>query len=394
MIADRMAQLSTQFFASLEAKKAALLRAGSQIISLDVGSPDLPPHPEIIEVLVNAARQTDKHGYQSHQSPLLYRRAWSAYYKNTFDVTLDHDREILGLLGSKEGIFHLSLALINPGDIVLIPDPAYMTYLRGALAAGGIPYLLPLLPENDYFPDLTAIPTDIAQKSKLLWLNYPNNPTAAVTDLEHLKEAVTFARKNDILVCHDAAYAQVTYDGYRAPSILEVPNAKEVALEINTLSKSHNMAGWRVAAALGNPHAVSALHKIKTHADSGHFLPVLEAAAFALQSDQSWIVKRNLIYAERRDAALQGLQRLGLRTEIPKASFYIWFETPSGWSSVDFASGLLEQAGVSLTPGTVFGDCGEGFIRLSLTANAEQIKVAFQRIESWMNNASSFSNRR
>jgi LL-diaminopimelate aminotransferase len=293
---------------------------------------------------------------------------------------VDPDQEVVPLLGSKEGIFHLTVAMVDEGDVVLIPDPAYLTYTQSTLVAGGEPYYLPLLEERDYLPDLNAIPEDIARRAKLLWLNYPNNPTAATAPLEFFVEAVDFARRHELLVCHDASYSQVTFDGYRAPSMLEVPGAKEVAVEFNTLSKSYNMAGWRVGVAIGQPKAVKALFTLKTHADSGHFLPVLRAATAALEGDQDWVQERNATYQRRRDLLIQGLRAAGLPTSTPRASLYLWVPIPHPWTSVEFAGLLLEKGYVSLTPGTVFGAQGEGYLRLSITAPEERIQEALTRL--------------
>jgi LL-diaminopimelate aminotransferase len=276
------------------------------------------------------------------------------------------------------------MAMLNPGDVVLVPDPGYITYTRGAQFAGAKPVYFPLKPERGYLPDLAAIPADIARQAKILWLNYPNNPTSAVASVEFFTQVVDFARQYGILVCHDAAYTQVTYQNFHAPSILEAPGAKEVAVEFNTLSKSHNMAGWRVGAASGNPQVLRNLYTLKTNQDSGHFLPVLDAAIEAMCGDQTWLKTRNEIYRQRRDAALSGLRAAGLEAETPQASIYIWSKIPDGWKSFDFVNAALEKARVSLTPGAFFGACGEGYIRVSLTAPIERIKDAMSRIQDWL----------
>lgn len=382
--AQRMQLLSDHFFSTLGAKIASLNALGRDVIRLDEGSPDLPPPPWVIEALTRSASHPKHHGYQPHRGPNRLRQAWAIMYQRAFGVELDPDSEVLPLLGSKEGIFHLALACVNPGDVVLIPDPGYVTYTRGTLIASGQPYYLPLSPQRGYLPDLQSIPPEIARRAKILWLNYPNNPTAAAATLDFFAQAVAFARQHGVLLCHDAAYTQITYDGYRAPSLLEIPEAKEVAIEFNSLSKSHNMAGWRVGVVVGNPQVLRSLFTLKTNLDSSHFLPVLEAAAIALEGDQSWILERNQIYRARRDAAVQGLRRLGLEVETPRASIYVWSSVPPGWRSVDFAAAALEEAGVSLTPGTVFGANGEGYLRLSLTTPVERIVEAMERLQKWM----------
>jgi LL-diaminopimelate aminotransferase len=378
-LAQRMQLFSEHFFADLNKRVAALQAQGCDVIRLDEGSPDLPPAPHIIAALTRAAQRPEAHGYQPQRGLAGLRQAWAKMYQRLYGVTLDADGEILPLLGSKEGIVHLPLAFVEPGDVVLIPNPGYITYTRGASLAGGEPYYLPLLPERGFLPDLQAIPPEIARRAKLLWLNYPNNPTAATASLDFFAEAVAFARQHHLLLCHDAAYAQVTFDGYRAPSPLELPGAREVCVEFNTLSKSHNMAGWRVAALIGNAAAIQALYTLKTNLDSGHFRPVMEAATAALTGDQDWLQARNEIYRQRRDMVIQTLQRLGLRADIPRASLYVWFAVPP--PCMDFAARLLERAQVSLTPGSVFGSGGEGYLRLSLTAPLARVQEAMLRLE-------------
>lgn len=381
--ARRLERSSTQFFATLNHKVASLQAEGHDIIRLDVGSPDLPPAPHILQALAEAAARPDQHGYQPHNATSALRRAWASMYARLYEVDLDADTQVIPLIGSKEGIFHLNLALVDEGDLVLIPDPGYLTYTQGALVSGGEPYYLPLLPERKFLPDLDAVPPEIARQARLLWLNYPNNPTAAIASLEFFEEAVDFARKHGILICHDAAYTQVAFDGYQPPSLLAVPGAVDVAIEFNTLSKSHNMAGWRVGAALGNPEALRLLYKVKTNADSGHFLPVLEAATVALTEDQSWLEERNRIYSSRRDLLVTGLRRLGFNVESPQASLYLWCLVPEGWTSSQFATAMLEQAHISLTPGVVFGQGGEGYLRLTLAQPEQRLMQVLQRLENW-----------
>lgn len=382
--AGRMSHLAPHFFAALSARLQAMQAQGRDIIRLDEGAPDLPPAPHIVEALVRSAAQPDAHSYQPHRGPRSLRQAWADTYRRLYGVELDPENEIIPLLGSKEGIFHLSLAFIEPGDIALVPDPGYITYTRGALMAGGEVYSMPLLPERGYLPDLLALPPEILRRARLMWLNYPNNPTAAVASLEFFTQAVELAREHGFLLCHDAAYMQVTFTSERPPSLLQVPGAKEVAVEFNTLSKSHNMAGWRAAALLGNSDAVRALFTLKTNADSSHFLPIFEASTAALTGDQSWLVERNKIYRQRRDAVVAGLRRLGLAVSLPRASIYVWSPVPAGWNSISFATAALEQAGVSLTPGTVFGPGGEGFVRISITAPLDRIQLAMDRLGEWL----------
>lgn len=382
-IAHRMQALPAHFFASLSARVSALQSQGLDVIRLDEGAPDLPPEPWIIHALARSATNPSHHSYQPHRGTPQLRQAWASMYRNAYGVEIDPESEVLPLLGSKEGIFQLAMATINPGDVVLVPDPGYITYTRGTLFAGGEPVYFPLIRERGYLPDFDAIPAEIARQAKVIWLNYPNNPTTAVAKLEVFSRAVDFARQYGLLVCHDAAYTQVTFDGFHAPSLLEVSGAKEVGVEFNTLSKSHNMAGWRVGAALGNAQVLRNLFTLKTNLDSGHFLPVLEAAAEAMCGDQSWLLGRNEIYRQRRDLAVQGLRAMGLQADLPLASIYVWSTVPEGYSSVDFVSTVLEKTQVSLTPGTVFGLGGEGYVRVSLTAPIERIAEALARLERW-----------
>ncbi len=381
---QRLQRLPVNFFAGLNDRIRALQRAGQDVIRLDIGSPDLPPDPAIIQSLSEAAARPEVHGYQAHQGPLWLRQAWADSYKRLYETELDPEGQILPLLGSKEGIFHLSQALLDPGELVLIPDPGYITYTAGAKFAGAETFSLPLLAENDYLPDLESIPPDIARRARLLWLNYPNNPTGATASREFFEQAIAFARRHELLVCHDAAYTQVAYDGYRPPSLLEIPGASQVAVEFNTLSKSHNMAGWRTGVLAGNAEAVQAVLRLKTQLDSGHFLPILQATAAAMNADQSWLVARNAVYQQRRDLALQMVADLGLQARTPQASLYVWCSIPHGWTSLDFAVQLLEKAAVSLTPGTVFGPHGEGYLRIALTAPLDRMAAAAERLQNWL----------
>jgi LL-diaminopimelate aminotransferase len=305
------------------------------------------------------------------------------YYKQSFDVSLDPDTQILPLIGSKEGIFNLALAYVNPGDVVLVPDPGYPPYAGGARVAGGEVVTVPLLAENGFLPDLDHIPDEIAARAKLLWLNYPNNPTAALASLEFFEKAVAFAHTYNILLCHDAPYVEVTFDGYQAPSLLQIPGAHQIAVEFNSLSKSHNMAGWRVGMAVGNQHVVTALSRLKSNIDSGLSLAVQIAAENALTGDQSWTIKRNAIYQKRRDIILEGLATVGLTAKIPKATLYIWAHVPDGWTSAEFADRLLTDLAISVSPGTFFGALGEGYVRISLGMATERIEEAMDRMKHW-----------
>ena len=371
-LADRTNQLPNNFFAQIERRIALLQSEGVDIIRLDIGSPDLPPHPNVISSLANSAMQPGNHGYQPHLGPQQLRSSWADHYKENFGVSLNPDTEVLPLLGSKEGIFHLSMALLNTGDKVLIPDPGYMTYTRGAIFAGAHPNYFPLLAENNFLPDLTSLQPGAIKDARMMWINYPNNPTGATVSISDLQKAVDFAHKHGIIICSDCAYAQVTYDQYRAPSIFEVSGAREVAVEFNSLSKSHNMPGWRAGVVVGNPQIIQALFKIKTNIDSGGFKPVLDASAEALKIDSSWIQARNQIYQDRRDLVLQTLSRKGFSAFKPKAAIYIWSKIPTQWSEFDFITKMLEQSHVSITPGSVFGPGGKGYFRIALSTPTDR----------------------
>jgi LL-diaminopimelate aminotransferase len=377
----RISKLSGHFFSELNQKLARLKATGADVIRLDAGSPDLPPAPHILEALKRSASDPSAHGYQPYNGTVALRSAWAEAYRRSFQVALEAETEVLPLMGSREGIVNLTLAFVQEGDVVLVPDPGYMTYTRSTLLAGGEVFLMALLPERGYLPDLSAIPQDILRRAKLMWLNYPNNPTTATASLDFFAEAVEFGKAHNILVCHDAAYAQITFDGFQAPSLLQVAGAVETAVELNTLSKWYNMAGWRVGAALGNRQALAALYQMKVNVDNGHFRPILDAAVAALTGEQEWLGERNRVYEQRRDLVIRGLREAGFEPLVPKASFYVWFKTPSGWTAEDFTLAMLEEAHVSLVPGSIFGKNGQGYARLSFTQPDERLAEALQRMK-------------
>ncbi len=377
--AKRLEQLPAYVFAQLGRRIRELQAQGKDVIRLDIGSPDLAPPAFVIEALHRSAQNPGHHGYAGYYGTPELRQAMAGYYQRRFGVEIDPEREVVSLIGSKEGIANVALAFVDPGDIVLVPDPGYPTYGLGTALAGGEVHRVPLLAENDFLPDLHAIPASIAQAARILWLNYPNNPTGATASLEFMARAVAWARETDTLLCHDAPYCDITYDGYVAPSMLQVPGAKDVVLEFNSLSKSHNMAGWRVGMAAGNPLAVEALARTKTNIDSGIFLPIQDAAVVALNSDPGWLLERNEIYRARRDLILAGLEAMGIRARKPSASLYIWAETPAGYTSASYANWLLDGAGVSVTPGTTFGPHGEGYLRISVGMATERVRLAMER---------------
>lgn len=377
--ARRLKRLSGNFFASLEEEIRRLVNAGVDVIRLDIGSPDLPPPQAVVERLAQAAALPDRHGYQAHTGLPALRQAWAETYAHLYGCSLDPNREILPLIGSKEGVFNLAAAWLNAGDVVLAPDPGYMTYARGARFAGAEVVTLPVNEHNQFMPDLEEIAAGVLRRARLLWLNYPANPTGAVATRAFLEQAVAFARRHHLLLAHDAAYSRVYFGTMRPPSILEIPGAAEVAVEFNSLSKSHNMPGWRVGVMVGRRDAVAAVLRLKTNLDSGHFRPILEAAVTALSTPQEWLAARNKVYAERLDSLLAAMPA-HLRPYRPQAAIYVWCQVPHGWTSQRYAEAALQQVHVSLTPGTVFGVGGEGFVRLSLTLPEERLVEAMQRL--------------
>jgi LL-diaminopimelate aminotransferase len=380
-LADRVSNLPPYVFARLGRRIQELTTQGKDVIRLDIGSPDLPPPDSIVEVMYGSARDPSHHGYGGFYGTPELRRAMSSYYGRRFGVVLDPEGQVAPLIGSKEGIANIAFAFVNPGQVVLVPDPGYPTYSLGTLLAGGVPFRVPLLAEEGFLPDLESVPPEVAESAQLLWLNYPNNPTGATATLEFFEQAVAFARQYNLLICHDNPYCDITFDGYVAPSLLQVPEAMDVAVEFNSLSKTYNMAGWRVGMAVGNAMAVEALARTKTNIDSGIFRPIQDAAVLALSGDQSWLQERNEIYRQRRDLILAALAEIGIHAAKPLASLYIWASTPSGYSSGAFATRLLEEASISITPGTAFGPGGEGYVRISLGMSTERIREATDRMK-------------
>jgi len=330
--------------------------------------------------MYRSAQDPHHHGYAGYYGTPELRQAIANYYEQRFGVKINPEKEVVSLIGSKEGIANAALAFVNPGQPVLVPDPGYPTYSLGTLLAGGVPAPVPLLADNGFLPNLATIPAGVVEAASVLWLNYPNNPTGAVAPLEFFERAVAFARKHDLLICHDNPYCDVTFEGYQAPSLLQVPGAMDVTLEFNSLSKTYNMAGWRIGMAVGNAVAVDALARTKTNIDSGIFRPIQDAAVLVLNGDQSWLQERNAVYCERRDIILSALGELGIKADKPVASLYIWARVPEGYTSAQFAARLLEGAGISITPGTVFGEHGEGYCRISLGMDTGRIREAMHRL--------------
>lgn len=382
--AERMGTIPPYFFAQLGRRIAEQRRLGHDVIRMDMGSPDMAPAPHILQALVESAQDPGHHGYTPFGGTDVFRSAVAEYYGARFGVQLSPDEETLGLIGSKEGLFHTTQAFVDPGDVVLVPDPGYPVYTTAARFAGAEVVKMPLTAEHDFLPDLEAIPEATAGRTKLMWLNYPNNPTGATADLSFFERAVEFARHHELLLCHDAPYLEVCFDGYRAPSALEVDGAREVCVEFNSLSKSYNMAGWRLGMAVGNATALKALYTLKSQVDTSHFQAALDAGAAALRGDQNWLEKRNATYQERRDLVLDGLRSAGLRPNEPSAAMYVWADLPAGvGTAMDYCSRMLEEIHVSITPGVAFGDVGEGSVRVSLATPTDRVREAVERIAGW-----------
>jgi LL-diaminopimelate aminotransferase len=378
--ARRLLDLPPYPFARWSAEVSRVRLGGKDVIRLDIGNPDLPPHEAVIQTLCTSAADAGHHGYSDYRGLLSLRQATAAYYKRRFGVSLDPEKEVAPLIGSKEGIVNLALACLDPGDLVLVPDPGYAPYTMGAMLVGAEVATLPLLEVNGFLPDLDAVPDSLASRATMMWLNYPNNPTGAVADLGFLSEAVAFARRYGILLCYDAPYCDVTFDGYVAPSILQVEGASEVVVEFNSLSKTYNMAGWRMGMAVGNAEVLAALSQVKSNVDSGMFHPLQEAAIRALSVDDAWIAGRNEIYRERLQILVDGLASLGMPAELPRAGLYLWVPVPGGETAEECARRWLDGAGVAVAPGSFFGTAGSGYIRIAATAPTARIREAMDRV--------------
>jgi LL-diaminopimelate aminotransferase len=382
-LSHRLDKLPPYLFVEINRKIAEKRAQGVDIISFAIGDPDLPTPPYIIEKLCQAAHNPVNHRYPETSGLPELCQAIAHWYQKRFGIGLDPSKEVLPLIGSKEGIGHISFCLLDPGDIVLVPDPGYPVYFTSALLAGGEPYFMPLIEENNFLPNLEAIPVKVLKKAKLLWLNYPNNPTGAVADIEFFKKAVQFAKKHTLAICHDAPYTEVAFDGYQPPSFLQTPEAREVAIEFHSLSKTYNMTGWRIGMAVGNARMIDALFRFKSNLDSGIPQAIQEAAIEALNSSQESVAKLRGIYQCRRDKLVNALSDIGLHALKPKAGFYIWTKVPDGYSSMGFTAELLDKANVAVTPGIGYGNAGEGYIRLSLTLSDDRLDEGIKRLLSW-----------
>ena len=379
----RLDQLAPYPFVEISRILAEKRAAGEDVVTFGIGDPDIPTPPHVIERLVKASYDPPNHRYPESDGLPEVRRAIAGWYETRFGVKLDPDKEVLPLIGAKEGIGHVAFCFLDPGDIALVPDPAYPVYKVGTMFAGAESYRMPLEEENGWLPDLDAIPTDVARAAKVMWLNYPNNPTSAVAPRDYYEKAIEFARRHDIAIMHDAAYSEVVYDGYKAPSFMEVDGAKEVGLEFHSLSKCFNMTGWRIGMAVGDADMIKALFQIKANLDSGIPQAIQEMAIEALSGPQDAIDQNNAIYQARRDKLADVLTGLGLRVAPPKACLYIWARIPEGFTSAEFAARLLDDITVVVTPGSSYGEYGEGYIRLSLTTPDTQVDEGVQRLASW-----------
>jgi len=381
--ATRLTLLPPYLFAELDRLKKEVQAKGVDVISLGIGDPDLPTPQHIVESLRRTASEAKNHRYPDYEGLEAFRRTAADWYARRFGPKFDPQREVCALIGSKEGIANFSTAVVDPGDIVLIPDPGYPVYYSGCIFNGGEPYFLVLKKENGFVPNFDKIPEEVARRAKLLWLNYPNNPTGATVDRPFFERAVNFCLKHNIILAHDNAYSEIAYDGYRAPSVFEVDGARECAVEFHSLSKTFSMTGWRIGFVLGNAQLVAALGKVKTNFDSGVFQAIQEAAITGLEGgDGDKLPAYCAIYKERRDLLVGALRSLGIDCTPPRATFYIWAEVPKGYSSVSFTERVLKEAGIVITPGSGFGKGGEGFVRFSLTVPSERLNEAVARIKA------------
>jgi LL-diaminopimelate aminotransferase len=380
-IAERLKALPPYLFAELDRRKTALRAKGVDLIDLSVGDPDLPTPQRIVERMREAVLDPRNHRYPSYEGLREFREAVSRWYERRFRVQVDPNGEVIALIGSKEGIAHIPLAFINQGAYSLVPSPGYPVYHAGTIFAGGKSFFMPLVAERGFLPDLDKIPSEVAEQAALIFINYPNNPTAAVADKDFFADVVTFAQRYRLAVCHDAAYSEICFGGYTPPSFFEVEGAKAVGVEFHSLSKTYNMTGWRLGFAVGNREILAGLGKAKTNIDSGVFQAIQWAGIEALEGDQSDVEEMRMIYQRRRDIMVAGLRTMGLEVTPPKATFYLWVKVPSGHTSASFASLVLDEAGVVLTPGSGFGEAGEGYVRIALTVSGARLEEAVERLQ-------------
>ncbi|MCL2615196.1 MAG: LL-diaminopimelate aminotransferase [Dehalococcoidia bacterium] len=392
-LSQRLDQLAPYLFVEINKKIAEKRARGEEVISFGIGDPDIPTPDNVIEKLCSAAREPANHRYPETEGLPALRQAMAAWYHRRFGVTLDPNSEVLPLIGSKEGIGHISFCLIDTGDVALVPDPAYPVYSVSTKLAGGEPYYLPLKEENAFLPALDDIPAEVLARSKVLWLNYPNNPTGATADVDFFKRAVEFAAKHNLAICHDNPYSEVAYDGYKPVSFLQADGARGVGVEFHSLSKSYNMTGWRIGMAVGNAGMIDALKRFKSNLDSGIPQAIQYAAIEALSGPQDAIAAHNTIYQRRRDLVTDVLNDIGCQVYTPKASLYVWAKVPPGHTSLEFSTDLLEQVGVLVIPGTGYGPSGEGFVRLSLTLHDAALVKALSKLSSWQDSHNRFKSK-
>ncbi len=379
--AQRIKALPPYLFAQIDQKKREKLAQGVDVIDLGVGDPDLPTPKPIVEAMQRAVEKPEHHRYPSYEGMLSFRQAVADWYKRRFGVELDPQKEVVALIGSKEGIAHFPLAFVNPGDVVLCPDPAYPVYKIGTLFAGGEPYILPLKEENGFLPDFKSVPKDVLKRAKIIWVNYPNNPTSATATESFYKELIEWARENNIIVASDLAYSEIYFGNEKPMSILQIEGAKDVAIEFHSFSKTFNMTGWRLGMAVGNEKLIAGLGKVKTNVDSGQFQAVQEAGITALNLPEEELQKIRDTYKERRSAMVKALEEVGLRVYPSDATFYLWIKVPEGYTSAEFVSRLLDECGIVCTPGNGFGEYGEGYFRISLTVPTQRLLEAVERIK-------------
>jgi LL-diaminopimelate aminotransferase len=380
--AQRIADLPPYLFAEIDRKKEAKQAQGIDVISLGIGDPDMPTPDNIVEAMADAIRDPANHQYPSYFGAKRYREACSQWMKNRFDVDVDPDEEVLALIGSKEGIAHIFLAFVDPGDYTLVPGCGYPVYQTGGILAGGQSYFMPMTEENDFLADFDDVPADVLSKAKMMFLSYPNNPTSASATPEYFDKAIAFAAEHDLLIIHDNAYSEIGFDGYVPPSFLERPGAKDVAIELFSCSKSYNMTGWRIAFAAGNASAIKALGTVKSNIDSGAFTAVQDAAIEAMLGPQDITREMSELYQRRRDMVIEALAKIGISARTPKGTIYVWARVPEGETSAGFAEKVLEDANVIVAPGNAYGPSGEGYIRISLATPDDRLREAISRIES------------
>ncbi len=384
VLAQRLKGLGTSIFTQMDDIRKELELAGRNLINLSIGSPDRPPSKNVRQVLSQAVLDGGLYGYTTSRGTKEFRQSCSDWYKLRFNVDLDPEKEVLPLMGSQDGLAHIFMAYINPGDIALIPDPGYPIYSIGLLLAGGQKVAIPLLAEHGFLPDLAAIEPEIAQKAKLMFLNYPNNPTAAVAPLAYFNEVVAFAREYNILVCHDAAYSELAFGGYQPASFLQARNAKDVGVEFHSISKTYNLAGTRLGFVVGNSKTIDALTLLKENIDYGVFGPVLKAGTAALLGNQEEVEENRLAYQRRRDLRIKGCAQVGWSMAIPQGSMFVWAPVPTNQDSFSFAEGLAREAGVVVVPGVGFGNYGEGYVRVALVQDEDIMAEAVRRIQIFL----------